>query len=45
MGPGEAAHLDGEPRSRAVTGKPQYVKMVVYDYESDRVGSAMVKLK
>lgn len=29
----------------AVTGKPQYVKVVVYDYEADRVGSAMVKLK
>jgi len=29
----------------AVTGKPHYVKVVVYDYESDRVGSAMVKLK
>ena len=29
----------------AVTGKPQYVKVVVYDYDADRVGSAMVKLK
>jgi len=29
----------------AVTGKPHYVKVVVYDYEADRVGSAMVKIK
>ncbi len=29
----------------AVTGKPLYVKVVVYDYGADRVGSAMVKLK
>ncbi len=29
----------------AVTGKPQYVKVVVYDYDADRVGSAMVRIK
>ena len=29
----------------AVTGKPQYVKVVVYDYNADRVGSALVRIK
>lgn len=28
-----------------VTAKPQYVKVVVYDYDADRVGSALVKVK
>jgi VWFA-related protein len=28
-----------------VTGQPRYVKVVVYDYESDRVGSSTVKFK
>jgi len=28
-----------------VTGKPRNVKVVVYDYEADRVGSALVRIK
>jgi VWFA-related protein len=29
----------------AVTGKPRNVKVVLYDYEADRVGSALVRIK
>ena len=28
-----------------VTAKPQYVKVIVYDYDADRVGSALAKVK
>ena len=28
-----------------VTGTPRYVKVIVYDYDADRVGSVMVKIK
>jgi hypothetical protein len=28
-----------------VTAKPQYVKVIVYDYDADRVGSTLVKVK
>jgi hypothetical protein len=27
-----------------VTKTPSYVKVIVYDYDADRVGSALVKL-
>ena len=29
----------------AVSGAPRFVKVIVYDYDADRVGSAMVKIK
>jgi Zn-finger domain-containing protein len=28
-----------------VTAKPEYVKVIVYDYEADRVGSALARVK
>jgi VWFA-related protein len=41
----EAAQRDGIPYSTTIplTGRPTYVKVVVYDYEADLVGTAVVK--